>query len=116
MPHGWKVRESELEPHLLDSRRKELMNLSEEDWDQSLGNIVLAGWVEEEAAEEEVERAVRQAGYIIETQPQSERRGGVEIKEEVSFRRKRVKLYPDRSNKVRSRKKNDLNFAKSPIS
>lgn len=52
-----------------------------------------------------LKRAVREAGYIIETHPQSERRGSVEIKDGVSFRRKRVKLYPDSSNKVRSRRR-----------
>lgn len=63
------------------------------------------GWRKRQP-QRKLKRAVREAGYIIENQPQSERRGGVEIKAGVSFRRKRVKLYPDRSNRVRSRKKN----------
>lgn len=72
-----------------------------------MGVTVLAGWVEEEAATEEVEKS-SQRGRIYHRNPASvrEERGGVEIKEGVSFRRKRVKLYPDRSNKVKPRKKN----------
>lgn len=80
------------------------MNLSEEDSPFGL-QASRDGW-RKKRSQRMLRKAEGEAGrivHIMEIQPQ---RGeeSVEIKGRVSFRRRRVKLYPERSNEIRSRK------------
>lgn len=61
--------------------------------------------MEEEITTKEVEKSQRGRTYHGNPASVREKRVGMEIKGRVSFRRRRVNLYPERSNEVRSRKK-----------